>query len=162
MYVLGFRLVRRPFSCCLMRRHQFLLRARTCTSPSPCPGLSMVRLQQGVASEPVCFFSCASSQFSCLAISHSLIDKHSPGGLAESASSHLIPSHWPTTSTPQTGLLFGRFAERSPLKGNNPNAPVAQGSTEATPTLLPSRKGSIGSTKNSGDDFAVTPVLHRR
>ena len=74
-----FRPVKRPSSCCLMRRHQFLLRARTSTGPSLRPGSSTERLLQGVASEPVCFFcTCPSSQFSCLASSHSLIDKTRP------------------------------------------------------------------------------------
>ena len=31
--------------------------------------------------------------------------------------------------------------------------------TEATPTILPSRKGSIGSTCNSVDDLATTPAV---
>ena len=73
------------------------------------------------------------------------------------SSSLLFPSHWPTTSTPQTGLLFGRFAEQSPLTGYEPSAPIEVSSTEATPSiLLLSRKGSLGSTHNSGDDLATT------
>ena len=37
-----------------------------------------------------------------------------PSQSTPTSSSLLFPSHWPTTSTPQTGLLFGRFAEQSP------------------------------------------------
>ena len=39
-------------------------------------------------------------------------------------SSMLFLAHWPSTSTQQTGLLFGRFAEQSPLASSEPNAPV--------------------------------------
>ena len=38
----------------------------------------------------------------------------SPSQSTPTSSSLLFPSHWPT-SNPQTGLLFGRFAEQSPL-----------------------------------------------
>ena len=38
----------------------------------------------------------------------------SPSLSTPTSSSLLFPSHWPTTSTPQTGLLFGRFAKQSP------------------------------------------------
>ena len=61
-------------------------------------------------------------------------------------------------ATPQ-GLLFGRMAEQSPLTGYEPNAPVEVNSAEFTPTLVPSRKGSIGSTFNSGEDIATTPAV---
>ena len=61
----------------------------------------------------------------------------------------------PTTSTPQTGLLFGRLAEQSPLTGFLAQSSVEVSSTETTPIVLLSRKGSIGSTYNSGDDRAT-------
>ena len=39
----------------------------------------------------------------------------SPSQSAPTSPSLLFLSHWPTTSCPQSGLLFGRFAEQSPL-----------------------------------------------
>ena len=65
--------------------------------------------------------------------------------LTRHSSSLLFPSHWPTTSTPQTGLLFGRFAALSPLTGYEPDTPVDVSSTERTTMLLPSGKATIGS-----------------
>ena len=62
-----------------------------------------------------------------------------------------------TCATPQ-GLLFGRCAEQSPFTGYVPNDPVEVSSTEVT-TLLPSRKASIGSTHNSGEDVVTTPAV---
>ena len=38
----------------------------------------------------------------------------SPSQGTPTSFSLLFPSHWPTTSTPQTGHLFGRLAEQSP------------------------------------------------
>ena len=54
--------------------------------------------------------------------------------------------------------MFARFAEESPLVGYEPNALVEVSRTEVTTTLLLSRKASIGSTYNSGDDIAATPA----
>ena len=59
---------------------------------------------------------------------------------------------------PQSGLLFGRFAEKSPLTGYEPNAPVEVSSTEVI-TLLPSSKASICSTCDSGDDIITAPAV---
>ena len=123
------------------------------------------------------FFSCAwpSAQgaFSLCALSpkHSSSRVHamfrtlldppltSPSRSTLTSSSLLFPSHWPHTSTPQTGPSFGQFAEQSPLTGYEPDAPVEVSSTEATPKVLPSRKSSIGSTCNSVDDLATTPAV---
>ena len=38
------------------------------------------------------------------------------------------------------------------------DAPVEVSSTEATPIMLPSRKGRIGLTSYSADDLATTPA----
>ena len=54
---------------------------------------------------------------------------------------------------PQWGLLFGRFAEQSPLTGYEANAPVELSSTEVT-TTLSSRKEIIGPTCNSEERSA--------
>ena len=56
----------------------------------------------------------------------------------------------------QSGLLFGRFAEQSPLTGYEPNALVQVSSTEVTTTFLPSRKASISSTYNSGGSIVTS------
>ena len=71
----------------------------------------------------------------------------------------LFPSNRTNTCSPPTGLWFGRFAEQSPLTGYEANAPVEMSSTGATPIILLSRKGSIGSTCNSVDDLASTPAV---
>ena len=52
----------------------------------------------------------------------------------------------------------GKASCPSPLEGYEPNAPVEVISTEVTPTLLLSRRGSIGSTSDTGDDIATTPA----
>ena len=57
---------------------------------------------------------------------------------------------------PPQGLVFGRFAEQSPLTGYEPNAPVEVNSTKVMTILLHPRKASIGSTYNSGED--TTPA----
>ena len=108
----------------------------------------------------LCAFSLKDSSPRTHAMFRTLIDPPltSPSQSTPTSSSLLFPSHWLTTSTPQTGLLFGRFAEQSPLAGHEPNAPVEVSSTEATPIMLPSRKGSLGSTYNSGDDLATSPA----
>ena len=62
------------------------------------------------------------------------------------------PSQSSPCATPQ-GLLFGRVA------GHEPNAPVEASSPEVATTLLPSRKTSIVSTNNSGEDIATTPAV---
>ena len=64
----------------------------------------------------------------------------------------LPPSH----SIPQHRVQFGRLAEQSSTTGHEPNGPVEVSSTEVTTTLLPTRRASIGSTCNSGEDFATT------
>ena len=71
----------------------------------------------------------------------------------------LFPSNRTNTCSPPTGHWFGRFAEQSPLTGYEANAPVEMSSTGATPIILLSRKGSIGSTCNSVDDLASTPAV---
>ena len=83
----------------------------------------------------------------------------SPTQSTASSSSLVFPSNQTTTCTPPTGLLLGRFAVQSPLTGYEPNASVEVSSTEVTPTLFPSRKGSIVSPYNSGDDTATTPAV---
>ena len=54
--------------------------------------------------------------------------------------------------------LVGRFAAHSLLTVYEPNAPVEVSSAEVTTTLMLSRRGSIGSTYNSGDDIATGPT----
>ena len=84
----------------------------------------------------------------------------SPSQSTPTLSALLFPSHWPTTCTAQTGLLFcGRFAEQSPLTGYELNAPVEVSSTETKPIILPSRKGSIGWTCNSVDGLTTTSAV---
>ena len=60
------------------------------------------------------------------------------------SSSLLFSSHWPSTSTPQTALLFKRFPEQSPVTCYEAKARVEVSNTEATPIFVSSRKGSIG------------------
>ena len=72
------------------------------------------------------------------------------------SSSLLYPPNRTNPRAPQPGFLFGRFTEQSPLTGCEPNAPVEVSSTEVTTTLLHSRKASIGSTYNSGEDIVTT------
>ena len=75
------------------------------------------------------------------------------------SSSLLLPPNRTNPCEPQAGLWFGCFAGQSPLTGCEPNAPVGVTSTEVTETLLPSRKESIGSTYNSGEDNPITPAV---
>ena len=79
-----------------------------------------------------------------------LLDLHftAPTKSTSTSSSLLFPSNWTPTATP----LFGRFAERSPLTGYEPNARI-EVSSEATPILSTSRRCSLESTL---DDFATT------
>ena len=63
------------------------------------------------------------------------------------SSSLLFPSTWTPTATPH----FGRFAERYPLTGCEPNVPI-EVSGEATPIISPSRRGSL---ESAGDDLAT-------
>ena len=88
---------------------------------------------------------------------HTMLD-HVPFSLhhVASTSSLLNPPNRTNPCAPQSGLLFGRFAEQSPLTGYDPSAPVEVSSTEVTTTLLPSRKASIGSTHKSGEDIVTT------
>ena len=73
-----------------------------------------------------------------------------PSQSSSTSSSLLFPSNWTPTATP----LFGRFAERSPLTGYEPNAPLEVSSADATtPMKFPSRHGSLESTC---DDLATT------
>ena len=74
----------------------------------------------------------------------------------------------PSQSTPtSSSLLFpspldsclADLPEQSPLTGSEPNAPVEVSSTEATPIIFSSKKGSIGSTCNSVDDLATIPLV---
>ena len=88
---------------------------------------------------------------------HTLLDhaRFSLQHVASTASSLLNPPNRTNPCAPQSGLLFGRFAEQSPLTGFEPSAPVEVSSTEVTTTLLPSRKASSGSTHNSGEDIVT-------
>ena len=95
----------------------------------------------------------------CHLISAEYKGRTSPTQSTASSSSPVFPSYQTTTCTPPTGLLLGRFAVQSPLTGYEPNASVEVSSTEVTPTLFPSRNGSIGSPYNSGDDTATTPAV---
>ena len=75
------------------------------------------------------------------------------------SSSLLFNTNRKNPCAPQSGVLLGRFAEQFPLTGYEPNALVEVSSTEVTTTLLPSRKASIGSTYNTGEDIATTPAV---
>ena len=55
-------------------------------------------------------------------------------------------------------LLFGRFAAQSPLTVYEPNAPVEVSCAEVTTTLMLSRRGSIASSYNSGDEIDTCPT----
>ena len=68
------------------------------------------------------------------------------------SSSLLFPPNWTNLCAPQSGLLFGRFAEQTPLTSCEPNALFEVSSTEVTTTLSFARKASNGSTYNSGED----------
>ena len=59
---------------------------------------------------------------------------------------------------PRTEGRSGRLALQSPLTGYEPNATVEVSSAEVTPVLLPSRRASFCSVKNSGQDVTTTPV----
>ena len=56
-------------------------------------------------------------------------------------------------------VLPNSLRSQSPLTGYEPNVPVEVNSREVTPTLLPLRKGSTGSTCKSGEDIATTPAV---
>ena len=75
------------------------------------------------------------------------------------SSSLLYPPNRTNPCALQSGLLFGPFAELSPLTGYEPNALVEVSSTEVTTVFLPSRKASIGLTYNSGEDIFSTPAV---
>ena len=62
------------------------------------------------------------------------------------SSSLLYPPNRTNPCAPRPELLFGPFAEQSPLPGYEPNALVEVSSAEVMTTLLPSRKTNIGST----------------
>ena len=89
---------------------------------------------------------------------HTLLDHvlFSLQHVASTSSSLLNPPNRTNPCAPQSGLLFGRFAEQSPLTGYEPSAPVEVSSTEITTTLLPSRKASSETTHNSGEDIVTT------
>ena len=70
----------------------------------------------------------------------------------------LYPLNRSISCNPQQGVQFGRLPEQSPLTSCEPNDPVEVSSTELTTTLLPSRKASIASTCNSGEDIAAAPA----
>ena len=53
----------------------------------------------------------------------------SPSLSTPNSSSPLFTFRWPTTSAPQTGLLFGQMDEQSPLTCHEPKAPVEVSST---------------------------------
>ena len=88
--------------------------------------------------------------------------EHAPFSLQHdtpTSSSLFYPPNRTNPCAPQPGLLCGRFAVQSPLTGCEPNALVQVSSTDATTTLLPSRKASIGSTYKSGEDIVTTPAV---
>ena len=64
----------------------------------------------------------------------------------------LHPSMSPSTAPLQGGLCFGRLAEQSPLTGYEPKS-LIEVSSEHTPIILPSRRGSLDTNI---DDLATT------
>ena len=96
-----------------------------------------------------------------LVMSHTWLDRALfllPHSTPSSPSLLDLPNRTKPCAPPQ-GPMFGRFAEQSPFTGYEPNAPVEDGSTDVTTVLLPSRKPSIGSTYNSGEDMVTTPAV---
>ena len=67
--------------------------------------------------------------------------------------------HSVSSRSSKNDLLFGRFAGRSFLSGCGPRGPVDSISIEVTTMLQPSRKASIGSTYNFGEDIVTTLAL---
>ena len=57
---------------------------------------------------------------------------------------------------PRHGVQFGRLAEQSPVTGFEADDPVEVCIREVTTMLSPSRRASIGSSYNSGEDIATT------
>ena len=78
--------------------------------------------------------------------------------LTHSTPSFLDSSHGRVHCDTHHGGLFGRLAEQGPLVSYEPNDPVEVSSTVVTTKLLPSRRVSIGSTYNSGEDIAAAPA----
>ena len=96
-----------------------------------------------------------------LVMSHTWLDRalfFLPHSTSSSPSLLDLPNRTKPCVPPQ-GPMFGRFAEQSPFTGYEPNAPVEVGGTDVTTVLLPSRKASIGSTCNSGEDMVTTPAV---
>ena len=60
---------------------------------------------------------------------------------------------------PQTAGLFRHLAIHSPLTGCEPDAIVEISNTEVTPIHRPSRRTSVCSVYNSGEDVTSAPVL---
>ena len=73
--------------------------------------------------------------------------------------SSLCPPERSIRHDPQHGVQFGRFAEQCSMTVYEPNDSVEDSSTEVTTVLSLPRRGSIGSTYNSGEDIATTPAL---
>ena len=63
------------------------------------------------------------------------------------------PLKWSISCNPQHGV---QFAEQSPITGYEPNDLVEDSSTEVATMFQPSRRASVGSTYNSGEDIATT------
>ena len=72
-----------------------------------------------------------------------------------SSPSLLHPLNGSTPWNPQHGVQFGRLADQSPIRGFEPNDPVEVSSVEVMTMLSLSRRASIGSSYNSGEDIAT-------
>ena len=75
-----------------------------------------------------------------------------------STPSFLDSSHGRVHCDTHHGGQFGRLAIQGPFASYEPNDPVEVSSTVVTTMLLPSRRVSIGSTYNSGEDIAAAPA----
>ena len=73
--------------------------------------------------------------------------------LPHSTPSLFHPLKWSISCNPQHGI---QFAEQSPITGYEPNDLVEDSSTEVATMFQPSRRASVGSTYNSGEDIATT------
>ena len=117
----------------------------------------LTRVQGHIVAACCCLFLKQSSSRAPV-MSHTWRDR-APFPLPHSTPSQIDPPDKTNPCAPQPGLLFGRVAQQRPLTSYEPNAPVDVSSTEVTTTLLPSRKASIGSTCNSGEDIVTAPAV---